>query len=336
MHSLVKPQRPNHLEITEARMQSFRRIGARSAGCAVFALLLALPLSASAESGAAAEHFPTPEAAVQALVTAVESGEVAAILNVLGPDARDLVDSGDETADHNARDHFVARYREKNSLVSDGENKRVLEIGANEWPFPIPLVKEPDGWRFDATQGAEEMIDRRIGKNELSAIQVCLAYADAQREYYRRDPESDPLLHYARHIASSPGKRDGLYWKTKEGEEPSPLGPLIASARAQGYKTSGPEGPQPYHGYYYKILTAQGPHAPGGAYDYVAHGKLLGGFALVAYPAQYDSSGVMTFLINHDGAVYQKDLGPETEKLAVAMKTFDPDSSWQKVEPADD
>ena len=195
------------------------------------------------------------------------------------------------------------------------------------------MVKQGESWRFDTRQGAQEIIDRRIGKNELSAIQVSLAYVDAQREYAARDQDGDGLLEYAQKFVSEPGKKDGLYWESREGEEPSPLGPFAAQARKEGYarKKAGDQ-PSPYHGYFYKILKAQGKNAPGGAYSYVVRGKMIGGFALVAYPASYGSSGIMTFIVNHDGVVYEKDLGKNTEASAQAMTSFDPDQTWRKSE----
>jgi hypothetical protein len=197
--------------------------------------------------------------------------------------------------------------------------------------MPIPLVQDAAGWWFDASRGREEILNRRIGRNELSAVQVCLAYVDAQREYYVRDPDGDALLQYAQRFRSTPGKRDGLYWDAQPDEPPSPLGALVARAEAEGYPTKRPSGARiPYWGYYYRIVKAQGPHAPGGAYDYVVRGNMIGGFALVAYPAEYGASGVMTFIVSHDGVVYQKDLGPGTAAAARALTRFDPDPSWSR------
>jgi hypothetical protein len=274
-------------------------------------------------------RFASIEAATQALVAAIRAGDQKAMLGVLGEDARGLVSSGDPVSDRLARERFVAAYDARHSFQAGG-GKVVLVLGQDDFPFPIPIVPDGPSWRFDTAAGREEIINRRVGENELNTIQVCLAYVDAQREYYARDPDNNGLLQYARTFASSPGKRDGLYWAGKPGEAPSPLGPLVARARGEGYsKTS--SAPVPYWGYFYRILTAQGKDAPGGAYDYLAHGRLLGGFALVAYPAQYGDSGVMTFIVNHDGVVYQKDLGPNTAAIARAMKEFNPDSTWKKI-----
>jgi hypothetical protein len=208
--------------------------------------------------------------------------------------------------------------------------KAVLSIGNDDWPCPIPVVKKGGLWRFDAEEGREEMLARRIGKNEWSTIQFCLAYVDVQREYTLKDRDGDGLLEYAQKFGSDKGKKNGLFWKVKEGEEQSPLGPLAVAAHKQGYIKKG-EKRQPFHGYYYRILTGQGNNAPGGAYGYMAKGNMIGGFALVAYPAKYATSGVMTFIVNHDGVVYQKDLGRKTERAAQTMKLFDPDSTWKKA-----
>jgi hypothetical protein len=245
-----------------------------------------------------------------------------------------LIDSGDQVADHATHDEFMDLYNQSHSLAMSGEDHAVLQAGKDNWPFPIPLVKDANGWRFDTEAGEDEIINRRIGRNELSTIQACLAYVDAQREYYSRNPDGAPLLHYAMKFDSTPGKRDGLYWEPAPGEGESPLGPAFAAARAKGYKKAVQGKPTPYYGYYFHILTAQGPQAAGGAYDYVVRGAMMGGFGLVAYPAVYDSTGVMTFVVNHDGTVFQKDLGPNTTAIAKAMKAFNPDSTWTRVENA--
>ena len=207
-----------------------------------------------------------------------------------------------------------------------------LCVGKEDWPFPIPIVKDTSQWHFDSREGREEILARRIGRNELSAIQVCLGYVDAQREYAMKDWNGDGFLEYARKFKSDAGKKDGLYWETSEGDKESPLGLFFAAAGEQGYDIKQPNRkPSPYYGYYYRILTAQGEKAPGGAYDYMVKGKMIGGFALVAYPAQYGVSGIMTFVVNHNGIVYQKNLGEDTKKIAHAMKLFNPDGTWQQV-----
>jgi Protein of unknown function (DUF2950) len=297
-------------------------------------LILAAARSMPASSGTAKqEHFASAEEGAQARIAALKANDVKALLNILGPEARPLIASGDPVEDRQDRERVVQEYEASHSLVMSNETKAVLQAGNDDWPLPIPLVKDTDGWHFDTHAGKEEILNRRIGRHELAAIEVCRAYVDAQREYYLRNPTGDALLHYAQKFLSTKGKRDGLYWSTKDSKEPSPLGPQIARARGEGYvKAKGARGqPLPYHGYYYRILKAQGPDAPGGAYDYVVRGKMLGAFALVAYPASWGSSGVMTFLVNRDGVVYQKDLGPNTAALARSMTRFNPDSTWTRL-----
>jgi hypothetical protein len=275
--------------------------------------------------------FSSPEEAVKALVEAVKSNDVKALEAIFGSGSHDLVVSGDPVADQSGRERFLQLYHEKNRLEQTAD-KAILCVGNEDWPSPIPIVKKGGVWFFDAKQGREEILARRIGKNELSAIQVCLAYVDAQREYALKDRNGDGFQEYAQKFRSDAGKKNGLYWEAKAGEKQSPLGPLVAAAQEKGYtvKQSGGK-PAPYYGYYYRILTGQGKSATGGAYDYVVKGNMIGGFALVAYPAKYGSSGVMTFIVNQDGVVYEKDLGRDTQKTAKAMKLFNPDSTWEKV-----
>jgi hypothetical protein len=291
----------------------------------VTALLLALLVVPAAAT--TPRRFASPEDGVTALVTAVKADDQKTLLDILGPEGRSLVYSGDAVADHAARQRFAAAYDLAHRIVGGG-GKVILYVGQDDFALPIPLVPDGPVWRFDARAAAEEILNRRIGRNELDAIQVCLAYVDAQREYYSEDRNANGLREYAQRFTSSPGKRDGLFWETKPGENPSPLGPLVAQARAEGY---GSGQKQPYHGYYYRILTAQGPDAPDGASDYLAHGHMIGGFALVAFPSQYGVSGVMTFMVNYDGIVYQKDLGPSTAATARTMTRFNPDATWKKV-----
>ena len=281
------------------------------------------------------QNFESPEAAVQALVEAAKSDNDRALLDVLGKSGKPIIDSGDEVADKNGREQFLADYSTANSLDKSVDNSVTLEVGPDKWPFPIPIVMQDGKWHFDTEAGAEEIINRRVGENELDTIQSCLAYADAQREYYMRNPQQDQLLHYSDRLISTEGKKDGLYWPAVDGEDPSPLGEGFARARAEGYLKEGTMTGVPFHGYIYRLLTRQGPNASGGAYDYLVDGKLLGGFAAVAFPAEYGNSGVMTFLVNHDGAVFSKDLGADTAKLAMAMESFDPGPDWKR-EAADD
>ena len=222
----------------------------------------------------------------------------------------------------------MKEYEAQHELVSSDDGKTTLEVGADEWPFPYPLVQSNGRWRFDSAAGAEEIINRRVGANELATIQTCLAFVDAQREYYVRNPEQGPLLHYAQRLMSTDGHKDGLYWATNADEPPSPIG--LAYAQSEGYFTERVSKDDPYHGYLYRLLTAQGPHAPGGAYDYMVGDKMLGGFAIIAIPAEYGNSGVMSFIVSHDGVVYSRDLGPDTPDAAKAIKAFDPDSDWKR------
>jgi hypothetical protein len=274
--------------------------------------------------------FSSPEKAVEAMVDAVKADDIQSLLEIFGPGSRHIILSGDPVEDKQGREWFVKHYEEKNSL-EEAADKVTLHVGSDEWPFPIPIVKAGNGWRFDTRAGKQEILARRVGRNELNAIQVCLAYVDAQREYAEtKARQGAGLLEYAQKFVSTPGKQDGLYWEDGEGQEQSPMGPLFAAARDEGYIKE-PLGGEPYHGYLYRILTAQGENAPGGALDYVVGEKMIGGFALIAYPAHYRASGVMTFIVNHDGVVYQKDLGKETKKTARAMKAFDPDNTWTPV-----
>jgi hypothetical protein len=277
-------------------------------------------------SAKAQQPFNSPDEAASALATAVKSGTRQDILKVLGPDGEDIISSGDEVADTDARNKFATAYDARHSIKVEGK-KASLIIGADDFPFPIPLVHGKTGWEFDTDEGRQEILYRRIGRNELDAIQTCLAFVDAENEYADKD-RGDGAGVYAQHIVSSPGKKDGLYWPSDSND--SPLGELAADANAEGYKVG--SGPQPYHGYYYRILTQQGASAPGGALSYVVNGKMIGGFALIAYPADYGNSGVMTFMVSHDGAVYQKDLGEDTENRAKMVTSFDPDKTWKKVE----
>jgi hypothetical protein len=249
---------------------------------------------------------------------------------ILGPDGRDILHSGDAQSDKNALGRFVTAYDAGHKLVTDSPTKATLTVGADEWPLPVPLVKGAGGWRFDTAAGKTELLNRRIGRNELITIEACRAFVDAQREYASSD-RGDGILDYAQRLISTPGKKDGLYWATKSGEPDSPLGPLFAKAQAAGYAPGKSSAPQPFNGYYFRILQGQGPAAKGGAYSYLAHGKMMGGFALIATPATYGVSGVMTFMVNQDGEVFQRDLGPETVSMAAQIKSFDPVPGWKKT-----
>jgi len=283
----------------------------------------------AAKSAAAPALFASAQDAVDALVAALRAGDQKKLGAVLGPGHQAAIDSGDPIADKESRERFVGWYDQKHSLQMDGDARATLIVGNDDWPMPIPIVKNAKGWSFDSVAGERELLARRIGRNELDAIQVCLAFIDMQRDYAAVDRDGNGVLEYARRWISSPGKHDGLYWPTKEGEPESPGGPRLAEASVQ---YAGKKGPTPYHGYFYRILTAQGKNAPGGARSYIVQGKLIGGVALIAYPAKYRNSGVKTFMCNTDGIVYEKDLGPETAATAVKINTYDPDKTWEKLQ----
>lgn len=289
------------------------------------AIMMALVVSTSASH--AQKAFPSPEQAAAALVDAVRSGTNRAILKVLGPPAQELIASGDEVADREVRQRFVAAYDAKHSIKAQENKKATLVIGDDDFPFPIPLYATSSGWEFDTKAGRREVLYRRIGRNELDAIQTCLAYVDAQDEYASKDHGLGVGV-YAQRIVSSPGKKDGLFWY--DDRDPSPLGELAAKASREGYNLGGQGAP--YHGYYYRTLKAQGPDAPGGAVSYLVNSKMIGGFALVAYPADYGNSGIMTFLVGHTGIIYQKDLGWRTEVIAGRLRLYEPDHTWKKVD----
>ena len=300
------------------------------------AWLLALHVIVSPALAAAADSvaFRSPMAAVDALLEALRADDTARLDALFGPDAEDLISSGDEVADRETRRQFVAGADLRTRLDRESEGRVILSIGADDWPFPIPLVRGEAGWHFDAAAGAEELVNRRIGRNELHAIAVMNAFVGAQYEYFARAPMGEGQRRYAQRIRSSEGKRDGLSWPVAEGEAESPLGPLVAQATEEGYfKGDGQdrEGPDPYHGYIFRMLTAQGPHAPGGASSYVEGGAMTLGFALLAYPVAHGSSGIMTFIVNQRGIVYQKDLGPDTARIAESIEAFDPDPGWEPV-----
>ncbi len=292
------------------------------------ALLAAVWLGAFAPARAAEKTFATADDAAAALVQAVKADNRAAILAVLG-NASTWISSGDATADRAAAARFVAAYETTHALAGSGD-KLTLTIGADDHPFAFPLVKDGDRWRFDTAAGKDELLRRRVGGNELETINVLQAIVDAQREYAALNPTGAKVPQYATRITSSPGKRDGLYWPVKAGEAPSPLGGLIASAAAEGY-AKGKGGPRPFHGYYYRLLKGQTANAKSGAVDYVVHGRAIGGYAVIAYPAKYGNSGVMSFIVNHDGTIYQADLGPSTAGKAAAMQRFDPGPGWTPV-----
>jgi hypothetical protein len=294
-------------------------------------IALAVSMFQGCASAAKQTKFASPDDAVQSLVSAVRVHDKAQVKQILGPDSDKVVSSGDAVADRDSAEKFVAAYDAKHQLVNNADGSVTLSLGEKDWPLPIPVVKDAKGgqWTFDTAAGKEEILNRRIGQNELNVIKVCQAIGDAEREYAQRDPNGQGIPVYARKFISDAGKKNGLYWKTEEGEAPSPLGQLASEAADEGY-VAGKH--QAYHGYHYKILTAQGAHAPGGKVDYIVKGKLIGGFAIVAWPAEYGNSGIMTFIVNHDGIVYQKDLGAGTGLLVKTISAYDPGPGWNKAE----
>lgn len=273
--------------------------------------------------------FATPEDGVKALAGAVKAGKIDEVTAIFGPDSQELVDNSDPAVARQNRQIFTVAMKEQWHLADSGNNSKTLVIGNEQWPFPIPLVKDADGWRFDTAAGKEEIISRRIGRNELAAIQICKTYVSAQQLYAAHPHDGQPAKVYAQLFKSDDGRQNGLYWPAAHGQRPSPLGDLVASAATEGTSLGRGAQPTPFHGYYFKILKAQGPAAPGGAKDYVTNGIMSGGFALVAWPAQYDATGVMTFIVNQDGSVREKDLGAGTDAAVKAMTRYDPDSSWE-------
>jgi hypothetical protein len=326
MNFLTKDYPPMKL-----RNSSFPRLSGVLALTAGFALWLHAPSSPAAGE----EQFDSPEAAVAALTDAAKAKDTNAVRAIFGPEGHELV-SPDVVQASEAFNLFVERISAKTVLLRESDSKELLEIGADQWPFPMPLVKQDGKWFFDVAAGREEILNRRIGGDELGAIAVCHAYVQAQREYASQDRLGDGVPAYAQFLLSTPGTHNGLYWPAKNpGDEVSPLGPLIAQARQEGYhRRTGllTEEQTPYHGYYFQVLTRQGKHAAGGKYSYIINGHMIGGFALVAWPAEWGNTGVMTFLVNQQGKIYQKNLGPKTDKLAHKICSYDPDETWTLAE----
>jgi len=311
--------------------RSYMGIRAREGLLLLLALIVTVFVATEARGAAPAAQktFGSPEDAVTALVAALKAHDRAQLTPILG-NAGEWISSGDAVADRAAAERFVASYETKHSITRDGDSAK-LTVGADDYPFAFPIVKVGERWRFDTDAGKDELLARRIGQNELYTINVLQAIVDAQRDYASEDRNGDGVLAYAQKFASSPGKRDGLYWPAKAGDTPSPLGNLIADAAGQGYSKS-EKGPTPFHGYYYRMLKGQGKNAASGALDYVVHGRAIGGFAVVAYPARYANSGIMTFIVNQDGKVYQADLGKDTQAKGSAMRYFDPSKGWSEVQ----
>ncbi len=286
--------------------------------------LLQLPCAAQQKGQ---RTFSSATEATKALVMAVRNQDESALLDILGPDARDIISSGDAVQDTNNRNEFVRKYEQMHRLVMEPDGYTTLYVGAENWPTPIPLAHKGSSWYFDTPAGKKEILYRRIGKNELAVIQVCRELADAEKEYYGQPHDGDSVSQYAQKFISDPGKNNGLYWETSAGENESPIGPLVASASAQGYPIGKSE---PFQGYYFRILTGQ--KAPGASHSYIVNGKMTKGFAFLAYPAEYRASGVMTFLVNEDGVVYEKDLGPRTPEIAKSMSQYARDATWRKAD----
>lgn len=310
-------------------MTSLRRFSPSIAPCHLaLALACSGPLALSAAD--IGKTFATPEEAVSALVAAASTDDFNALQVIFGPAAGDI-ENPDRVQATNEHRAFVSAFNQTNRIVRESDSRCVLEVGENSWPFPIPLVKRDGQWFFDTEAGKDELVNRRIGKNELSTLQVVRAIAEAQREYATKDRDGDEVLEFAQKFRSAPGKKDGLFWPPDLDGEISPLGPLAAQAQDEGYGRGSREAgvaPEPFHGYFFKVLTRQAKSAPGGKYDYVINGSMIGGFALVAWPAEYGESGIMTFIVNQQGRVYQQDLGLKTAKIAAAMKEYNPDKTW--------
>jgi hypothetical protein len=314
----------------------FSSLSAVALWTGAWSILPAIPLAAEPsetppKSAVAQRSFASPDEAIKALQAATEGKDKAALAEIFGPEYHDL-STGDEVQDANNARKFAAAMALSCHQVQEGEDKITLEVGSNNWPMPIPLVKADGQWRFDTAAGKEEVINRHIGRDELHAIGVCRAYVAAQQQYFLADVGAGAGANYAQKFKSTPGQKDGLYWATAENEPASPFGPLVAEAHAEGYVNHKGAGPHPFHGYYFRILTRQGDAAPGGKMNYLRHGKLTGGFALVAYPEHWDKSGIMTFIVNQDGKIYQCNLAEKTSRLAGAMKEYNPDSQWTLVE----
>ena len=292
----------------------------------------ALLLAACAKRSEDHASFKTPDAAVEAFVAALQKDDLATLQNLLGPGTEELISSGDPVQDNLDRERFIAAYQQKHSIADEPDGRKTLVVGDNDWPIPIPLVNKDGQWYFDGQAGVDEVIYRRVGTNELGAIAVARGFVDAQNEYAAEGRDGDPPGVYALKLISDEGMQNGLYWPTAEGEPPSPAGEFVAAAAAEGYRRG--ESRTPYHGYYYRMLYKQGPNANGGEKEYFVDGVLTGGFALVAWPADYGSSGVMTFIVNQDGVVFQKDLGEDTATAVDAIQSFDPDGSWSQVQEA--
>ncbi len=307
-------------------------IAAKFAALAILAAGMAgFPAPAAAQQPGQ-KTFPFAPDATAALVAAIQANDQPALLLILGPDANEIISSGDEVEDKNDRDEFVQKYQQMHRIVTEPDGKDNLYIGPENWPVPIPLAQKGGQWYFDTPAGKQEILYRRIGRNELAVIQVSRELVDAEKEYYSQTHDDDSVKQYARKFFSDPNKHNGLYWQPVSTEGESPIGPLVAAAAVEGYTRDINRQPQPFQGYYFRVLTGQGASAPGGALSYIVNGKMTRGFAFLAYPAEYRSSGVMTFLVDQDGVVYQKNLGPRTAEIAKTLTRYDRDATWHRAD----
>ncbi len=331
MHSFVRCQTNRNGLKKVSRILTIGGILCVLTSCAAESQRSSYPPTTSQASYEEQRVFATPEQAVEALVTATRENRKDDLLKILGPDAQQIIYSGDKIADEEGRNSFVSAYDQAHQIISDDVGHDTLVVGEEEWPLPIPLVQADNGWQFDTVAGKEEILNRRIGRNELNVLEVCRVYVEAQEEFSALHTRDTFQHEYAQRFQSSPGQHDGLYWPAADGEQESPLGPFLASAEEEGYSGKVLSKHTPYHGYYYRILKGQGPHASGGAYDYVVQGHMDRGFALIAFPDRYGDSGVMTFIVNQDGIIYEKNLGFDTAEVAGIIREFDPDDSWSVV-----
>jgi hypothetical protein len=295
------------------------------------AMTWSIPAASQGAKTIKPQKFPTPEAAVNAMIDAARRNSDQDLMKIFGSAGEDLIDSGDGVQNAQRRANFMREYDDAHAIVLKYPDEAELVMGKDNWPFPVPIVKVGNKWILDAEAGREEILTRRIGADELNAMRVLKTYVQAQREYYAADYDEDEVLEYAQRIMSTQDKKDGLYWEATEGEDPSPMGPLLASAAAQGYDVKGMKA-APYHGYHFRVITAQGADAPGGGFSYDINGNMLAGYAMVAWPADYGNSGIMTFLVNSNGIIYQKDLGEKTAEIAPAIKEYNPDGTWSRAE----
>jgi hypothetical protein len=331
--AMNKEKYMNSSKMNPLRAKILSTVFVIAACCTLATALHAMPQTKAAITAAAQPQektFDTAQQAADAMILAVKNDDVTALLEIFGPDGKDFVSTGDDVQDKNSRAAFAAMAQEKMHMDIDphNPNRAILSVGSEDWPTPVPIVKQGGKWHFDSKAGRTEILDRRIGENELTAINICRGYSEAQKEYASEIHDNSGVNQYAQLIISTPGKQDGLAWRNPDGSEGGPIGEAVAKAMVEGYTNKS----QPYHGYHFKTLKGQGPVAPLGQLDYVVNGAMIGGFALVAWPAQYRVTGVQTFIVSYDGIVYQKDLGPDTAKIAAAMERYNPDKTWHRTD----